>query len=75
MSSIPPVTSQDAEHLGTLAMKFRRSRLTADREAIADEYAKTVARLVAGGAWMEMPPPEDQLPDDWMPNSFADYWS
>jgi hypothetical protein len=27
-----------------------------------------------GGHWSEMLSPEDQLPDDWMPREFFDYW-
>jgi hypothetical protein len=42
---------------------------------IADDYSETVERLIRGGGWHEMPAPEDQLPDDWMPKAFFEYWS
>lgn len=67
--------SHDEEHLGGLAMRFRGTRSDADRQAIARDYADTVKRLVDGGNWHEMPAPEDQLPDVWMPQTFFDYWS
>ena len=56
-------------------MKFRGMRDDSERQAIAGEYADTVHRLVVGGAWDEMPPPEDQLPDAFMPEEFFDYWA
>jgi hypothetical protein len=33
-----------------------------------------VERLIASGRWQDMPAPEDQLPDEWMPKAFFDYW-
>jgi hypothetical protein len=60
--------------LGTLAMQFRSTRQPAERHAIARAYAESVDQLIQGGAWEEMPGPEDQLPDDWMPKAFFDYW-
>jgi hypothetical protein len=33
-----------------------------------------VERLIDSGNWEEMPAPEDQLPDNWMPRKFFDYW-
>jgi len=45
-----------------------------ERQDIAREYAGTVNRLIQAGHWYEMPAPEDQLPDDWMPPEFFDYW-
>jgi hypothetical protein len=66
---------QDEEHLGELAMKFRGTRHEAERRAIAADYSQTVERLIRSGTWREMPAPEDQLPDDWMPTAFFDYWS
>jgi len=67
--------SQDEEHLGELAMAFRGSRDQAQRKAIAEEYAETVGRLISSGRWRDMPAPEDQLPDAWMPKAFFGYWS
>ncbi len=72
MDSISPLVLQ--EHLGRLAMKFRGTRIDADRREIARDYAEAVDRLIASGSWSEMPAFEDQLPDDWMPEAFFGYW-
>jgi hypothetical protein len=50
-------------------------RDTAEGQVIAKQYAKTVKKLVKSGCWTEMPPPEDQLPDEFMPKDFFRYWS
>ncbi|MBI2824063.1 MAG: hypothetical protein HYX69_05140 [Planctomycetia bacterium] len=68
-------TWQDEEHLGELAIKFRGTRRDAERHDIARDYSDTVDRLIHAGNWNEMPAPEDQLPDDWMPKAFFQYWS
>ncbi len=75
MQSFPPRMTHDEERLGELAMKFRGTRRDAERAAIAADYSETVRRLICGGAWQEMPAPEDQLPDAWMPEAFFEYWS
>jgi hypothetical protein len=75
MNPIPPSTAHDVERLGWLAMKFRATRRDVDRRAVAEDYSQTVDRLIQGGNWQEVPPPEDQLPDDWMPPAFFAYWS
>jgi hypothetical protein len=75
MSAIPPSVPRDEERLGALAMKFRGTRLASERRELARDYAQTVERLIASGGWHEMPAFEDQLPDDWMPAAFFDYWS
>lgn len=75
MNSIPLGTMQDEERLGGLAMKFRATRCEAERRDIATDYSQTVERLIHSGRWRDMPPPEDQLPDDWMPPPFFEYWS
>jgi hypothetical protein len=75
MNSIPPGVAQDAETLSILAMKFRSTRCDAERRDIARVYSQMVERLIKSGRWHEMPAPEDQLPDDWMPKGFFDYWS
>jgi len=75
MNSIPPSVAQDEERLGGLAMRFRGARREAERRDIAEDYSQTVERLIHSGRWHEMPPPEDQLPDDWMPPAFFEYWS
>ncbi len=75
MSSIPFNLMQDEERLGGLAMRFRATRLDAERQDIVKDYSQTVDRLIHSGKWHEMPPLEDQLPDDWMPPAFFEYWS
>ncbi len=67
--------STDEEYLGVLAMTFRGTRDCALRDAIAKEYEKTVTKLIKSRGWNEMPPPEDQLPDDRMPKAFLEFWS
>jgi hypothetical protein len=74
MNPIPPAVAQDAERLGVLAVRFRGTRRDAERRDIARDYSQTVERLIRSGSWHEMPAPEDQLPDDWMPKAFFDYW-
>lgn len=74
MHRIPPIVPTDEERLGKLAFDFRGTRHADERRRIADEYAETVKRLVENGHWDEAPPPEDELPDDYMPKEFFDYW-
>lgn len=66
---------RDEECLGELAMRFRGTRRNVERQGIAKDYSQTVERLIQSGSWREMPAPEDQLPDDWMPKAFFEYWS
>ena len=75
MPSLPPNVPRDEEHLGQLAMRFRRTRRESERRAIADDYALTVERLIRRGGWNEVPAPEDQLPDLYMPRAFFEYWA
>ena len=75
MASIPPGLARDEEYLGGLAMRFRGTRHEEERRDIAKDYSQAVERLIHSGGWHEMPPPEDQLPDDWMPPAFFEYWS
>lgn len=75
MSTRVPPPARDEQRLGELAMQFRGARDEAVRSGIAADYALTVERLVRSGRWAEMPPPEDQLPDDQMPQQFFAYWS
>lgn len=74
MTTHPPSVSNDEEYLGVLAMRFRGTRDCSKRQDIAQEYKKTVKRLTKCGKWNEMPPPEDQLPDDCMPKEFFVFW-
>lgn len=75
MNPVPPNMACAEERLGGLAMKFRGARHDAERRDIAKDYSQTVERLIRSGRWQEIPPPEDQLPDDWMPAAFFQYWS
>ena len=75
MTSIPPNIASDEDLLGRLAMRYRRVQGRADRIQIAKEYADAVARLIQSGAWLNAPPPEDQLPDEDMPKAFFEYWT
>jgi len=75
MTSDPGARSDAARQLGALAMRFRRTRDEAARRAIATEYAREVQRLIDTGDWSEAPGFEDQLPLEWMPESFFAYWS
>jgi len=64
-----------AKQLGILAMQFRGTRDEAERTSIAQAYSRAVAELIAGKKWRRIPPLEDQLPDEWMPENFFEYWS
>jgi hypothetical protein len=74
MNQVPHGMSQDEQRLSGLAMRFRGTRREAERRDIAEEYAQTVESLIRSGCWHEMPSFEDQLPDDWMPKAFFEYW-
>jgi hypothetical protein len=63
------------QRLGALAMQFRGTRKEADRCKITKEYAQVVDRLIKSGKWGEIPPPEDQLPDERMPLAFFKHFS
>jgi hypothetical protein len=75
MPPTPSNIARDEDLLGRLAMRFRRVTNPSDREKIAQEYAETVERLIRSGQWQEAPPPEDQLPHDYMPPSFYVFWT
>jgi hypothetical protein len=62
------------DELGALAMRFRSARSEPERRQISDDYAKIVEILIQSSVWDEMPASEDQLPDDYMPQTFFDYW-
>ena len=51
-------------------MDFRGERDPKRRKAIAAEYRKTLQELIKNKNWSEMPGPEDQLPDEFMPEDF-----
>jgi hypothetical protein len=75
MNQITQNTAQDEESLGALAMQFRGTASKTKRKAIAAEYSQIVKKLIQSGNWHEAPALEDQLPDDFMPESFLKYWS
>lgn len=75
MRPVSPTVPTDEERLSQLARRFRGTRRDDERRKIAGEYAESVERLIKTGRWDEMPPPEDQLPDTWMPRTFSDFWS
>jgi hypothetical protein len=61
--------------LGVLAMQFRGTRDDTARMGIAKSYSVAIDQLIESGKWREIPPLEDQLPDEWMPLAFFAYWS
>jgi hypothetical protein len=75
MLPVLPRTLKDTDRLAYLAMQFRSTRDEADRQAVAQDYAETVDRLIQSGCWHESPTPEEQLPDGWMPKAFFDFWT
>jgi hypothetical protein len=74
MKRTPLAVSRDIERLGVLAMQFRGTRDESERRGIAADYSQVVDRLIKSGRWHEIPGPDDQLPDDWMPRAFFDHW-
>jgi hypothetical protein len=62
------------KELGTLAETFRTTTDNKAKQEIADFYRKRVCWLVESTKWDEMPPHENQLPQNWMPFEFYDYW-
>lgn len=69
-----PYPGGDEHLLGELAMRFRRAADDAERGDVAGQYAHAVDRLIHRGGWDATPAPEDQLPEEWMPDSFFEYW-
>ena len=61
--------------LSKLAMQFRGTSDTRKRTQIAKEYRQVVKKLSEGGKWKDVPPPEDQLPDEFMPPEFNKHWA
>jgi hypothetical protein len=60
--------------LSILAMRFRSTRDEREKDAITQEYAAIVTRLIESGKWKVMPTFENQLPDERLPRAFFDYW-
>jgi hypothetical protein len=63
------------KQLRILAREFRSTRDGHRRAAIAGEYAEAVKQLIDSNRWKRIPPLEDQLPDEWMPETFFAFWS
>ena len=74
MKSDPSPRPDVAHHLGTLAMRFRRTRDDTTRRRCHGRKWQEVQRLIETGDWSEAPAFEDQLPLDWMPKAFFVYW-
>ena len=63
-----------SHELGILAMKFRSTKDEYIRNLIAEKYAIVTKKLIKTKKWFESPPPEDMLPDEFMPKEFFDFW-
>jgi hypothetical protein len=74
MKRSPIYTIDDEDRLSILASRFRSNRDDEVRRLVAEEYAGVVDRLIQSGDWDECPSPEDQLPDEFMPKAFDDFW-
>jgi hypothetical protein len=68
-ASVPP-----AKQLCILAREFRSTRDLQQRVSIAKAYAEAVNQLIDSNKWRSIPPLEDQLPDEWMPDAFFTHW-
>jgi hypothetical protein len=62
------------KELSTLAETFRNTKDNKTKQEIADLYQKKVNLLIETTKWDKMPPLENQLPQNWMPFEFYDYW-
>ncbi len=69
-SKVPP-----EKQLRILAREFRCTRDEQKRMSIACQYAQAVKELIASHKWKRIPLLEDQLPDEWMPEAFFEFWS
>lgn len=73
---IPP---EPNDTLGRLAREFRGTKDEEKRKEIAERYAACVAGFIRHGdffgePWKEIPAMEDQLPDEYMPQEFFEFW-
>lgn len=59
------------DRLAKLAGEFRNANSDSERQQIAQRYSNVWEWIIKGG-FDEMPPPEDQLPDEYMPKSFLE---
>lgn len=62
------------ETLGRLADRFRHAKSKREKTAIAKVYAMAVKDLIIEGGWTDVPTPADELPAEYMPPEYADYW-
>ncbi len=62
------------ERLCHLAREFRGDKDEEKRKLVAAAYETVVNELIASGTWVEIPPFEDMLPDEYMPETFFTYW-
>lgn len=63
------------KELCTLARDFRATRDERTRVSISEKYAESVMQLIESKKWKKIPTLEDQLPDEWMPEQFFEFWS
>jgi hypothetical protein len=75
MTPTPSNVARDEDLLCRLAMTFRRTPNPMERRRIAREYADAVDRLIQSGHWQQAPSPEEQLPHDFMPTAFFEFWT
>jgi len=64
---------EDMEYLEELAFRFRGNG--EPRDYLVREYSKTVERMIRRGTWKDCPGPESQLPDEFMPRTFREFWT
>jgi hypothetical protein len=75
MKSKPRPTLDPEKQLRILAREFRGTSDDRERDEIAQKYADAVTDLIKSGTWNRIPPLEDQLPDERMPDRFFQHWS
>jgi hypothetical protein len=75
MKTTPESKVAAAKRLCILARSFRGTKDETERAAIAKAYAQVVDQLIGSRKWKRIPPLEDQLPDEWMPEVFFEHWS
>jgi hypothetical protein len=63
------------KQLCILAREFRATRDEDEQSVLAGKYAQAVHQLIESKKWKRIPVLEGQLPDEWMPEEFFEYWS
>jgi hypothetical protein len=61
--------------LATLATRFTAADSDQDREKIAERYSEVTDALFAIPSWWGEPAPDSQLPEEWMPASYRQFWA